>query len=108
MKLKEMNERIAAACELKPKAVAAVHTETFRHIAAALDKGERVTIPDFGIFTVRDVPGENGAPAKKIVRFRQRDAQEDEEKAKLRERKRAKATEDGAEAAEIATPEAAE
>jgi DNA-binding protein HU-beta len=75
MKLKEMNERIAAACTLKPKDVAAVHTETFRGIAAALEKGERVQIPDFGIFTVKEIPGENGAPAKKMVRFRQREAE---------------------------------
>lgn len=74
MKLRELNESIATACKLKPRDVAAVHTETFSRIAAALEKGERVTIADFGIFTVREVPGEDGAPAKKIVRFRQREA----------------------------------
>jgi DNA-binding protein HU-beta len=108
MKLKEMNERIAAACEMKPKDVATVHVETFRRIAAALEKGERVQIPDFGIFTVKEVPGENGAPAKKIVRFRQREAGAEAEtgsqkpKAKA-DRKKRKAEEAG-EAAKTAEP----
>ena len=103
MKLKELNESIAATCELKPRNVAAVHAETFRGIAAALEKGERVQIPDFGTFTVKEVPGEDGAPAKKVVRFRQREAEPGEEKGKDR-KKRAKNAEAGSEAAETAEP----
>jgi DNA-binding protein HU-beta len=103
VKLKELNEGIAAACELKPRNVAAVHAETFRGIAAALEKGERVQIPDFGIFTVKEVPGEGGAPAKKVVRFRQREAEPVEEKGKDR-KKRVKQKEAGGETAETAEP----
>jgi DNA-binding protein HU-beta len=95
MKLKELNERIAAACELKPKDVAAVQAETFRRIAAALEKGERVQVPEFGIFNVKEVAGEDGAPAKKIVRFRQREADAAQPKAKER-KKRNKAAQDEA------------
>src|ERR1700733_9759493 len=105
VKLRELNESIAAACKLKPRDVAAVHTETFRGIAAALEKGERVQIADFGIFTVKEVPGVDGAPAKKVVRFRQREAQEGEEQKKGKERKkRAKDAHVGADAAETAAP----
>jgi len=102
VKLKELNERIAAACELKPKNVAAVHTETFRGIAAALEKGERVQIPEFGIFTVKEVAGEDGAPARKIVRFRQRETQEGDDQPKGK--KRAKETQGAGEAAGTAEP----
>lgn len=103
MKLKELNERIAAACALKPKDVAAVQAETFRRIAAALEKGERVQIPEFGIFTVKDVAGENGAAAKKVARFRQREAQVDAEQPKAKDRrKRDKAARE--EAADVAAP----
>jgi nucleoid DNA-binding protein len=102
VKLRELNERIAAACGMKPKDVAAIQTETFRCITAELEKGERVTIADFGIFTVKEVPGEDGAPAKKTVRFRQREAQEGEEKAKTKDRK--KRAKDGGEAVEVAAP----
>ncbi|GEM_PF-2202976 len=76
MKLKELNEQIAKACDLTPKAVAGVHAQTFRLIAEALDKGERVAIPDFGVFSVKDVAGEEGRPGKKLVRFRQRGSDE--------------------------------
>ena len=103
MKLKELNESIAATCELKPRNVAAVHAETFRGIAAALEKGERVQIPDFGIFTVKEVPGEGGAPAKKVVRFRQREAEPGEEKSKDR-KKRVTEAKAGGEAVKFAEP----
>ncbi|MBV9991131.1 MAG: HU family DNA-binding protein [Alphaproteobacteria bacterium] len=75
MKLKEMTEAIATACELKPRQVLAVQRETFRMIAEAADKGERVTIPDFGTFSTREMPQE-GAEPKKIVRFRRKSADE--------------------------------
>jgi len=76
MKLKELNEQIAKACGMAPKAVAGVQAETFRLIAQALDKGERVFVPDFGVFSVKDVEGEEGQPGKKMVRFRQRSSDE--------------------------------
>src|ERR1700733_4544846 len=76
MKLKELNEQIAKACDLTPKAVAGVHAQTFRLIAEALDKGERVAVADFGVFSVKDVAGEEGQPGKKMVRFRQRGSDE--------------------------------
>ena len=70
MKLKELNEAIAQTCDVRANVVAAVQTETFRQLRAALDKGEKVTIPDFGIFMVREIQGEGGP--KKMVRFRER------------------------------------
>lgn len=76
MKLKELNEQIAKVCGMTPKAVAGVHAETFRLIAEALDKGERVAVADFGIFSVKDVAGEEGQPGKKMIRFRQRGSDE--------------------------------
>lgn len=76
MKLKELNEQIAKTCNLTPKAVAGVHAETFRLITEALDKGERVAVADFGVFSVKDVAGEDGQPGKKLVRFRQRGSDE--------------------------------
>ena len=75
MKLKEMTEAIATACDLKPKQVLAVQRETFRMIAEAVDKGERVMIPDFGSFSTREMPQE-GAEPKKVVRFRRKSADE--------------------------------
>jgi hypothetical protein len=72
MRLKELNEAIAAACNVRPNVVTAVQTETFRQIRLALDKGEKVVAPEFGIFVSKEVPGEPGAPAKRIVRFREK------------------------------------
>jgi nucleoid DNA-binding protein len=72
MKLKELNETIASACNVRAQVVTAIQAETFKQLAAALDKGERVSIPDFGIFTMKDVAGEEGQPGKKVVRFRQK------------------------------------
>ncbi|MBV9990014.1 MAG: HU family DNA-binding protein [Alphaproteobacteria bacterium] len=70
MKLKELNEAIAQTCDVRATVVNAVQNETFRQLRAALDKGEKVIVPDFGIFMVKEVQGESGA--KKIVRFRER------------------------------------
>jgi nucleoid DNA-binding protein len=72
MKLKELNEAIASACNVRAQVVTAVQTETFRQLGAALDKGERVAIPDFGIFAMKEVAGQEGQPGKKVVRFRQK------------------------------------
>lgn len=70
MKLKELNEGIATTCNVRGQVVNAVQGETFRQLRAALEKGERVIIPEFGIFMLKDVAGEEGAPAKKVIKFK--------------------------------------
>jgi nucleoid DNA-binding protein len=70
MKLKELSESIASACNVRSNVVAQVQAETFRQLRTALEKGEKVQIPDFGIFVIKDVPGEDGAPGRKVVRFK--------------------------------------
>jgi nucleoid DNA-binding protein len=72
MKLKELNEAIATACNVRPQVVTAVQAETFRRVRASLDQGEKVVIPDFGIFITKDVAAEGDQPAKKVVRFKTR------------------------------------
>jgi nucleoid DNA-binding protein len=118
MKLKELTETIATACEVKPKQVQAIQRETFRLIAEAFEKGERVIVPGFGLFTVKDQPQE-GAEPKKVVKFRRKSADaaeeaasedESEDKApenkKARRAKRKAAPADAAEA--ILDPDAGE
>ena len=100
MKLRELNEQIATACGLGAKQIAGVQAETFRGIAAALEKGERVQIPDFGVFTVKDVEGTDGQPAKKVVRFRQRGEEDEKGERKKRDKKEAGKTAELAEAGE--------
>jgi nucleoid DNA-binding protein len=73
MKISEFSDEIASACGTRAKAVIAVQKETFRLLRAALDKGERVQIPEFGIFSMKDVAGKEGEPDKKVVRFKTRD-----------------------------------
>jgi len=82
MKLKDLNESIAAACNVRANVVSQVQTETFRALRAAMDKGEKVAVPDFGLFLVRDVPGENGAPGKKVVRFKARSGEKKNKEGK--------------------------
>jgi nucleoid DNA-binding protein len=115
MKLKECNEAIAKACDLTPKAVASVHAETFRLITEALEKGERVFVPEFGVFTVKDIEATGDQPAKKLVRFRQRGEEEKTEEgeatkdnADRKERKKRKAEAAAGAASEKAPAEAAE
>ena len=111
MKLKELNEQIAKTCDMTPKAVAAVHAETFRLIARMLDKGERVFVPDFGVFTVKVVEATEGQPAKKMVRFRQRGNDEagDESEGKEGKERKKRAKKEAAEtSAEAAPAEAGE
>jgi nucleoid DNA-binding protein len=79
MKLKELNEAIATACNTRPNVVSSIQAETFKQLRAALDKGEKVIVPDFGQFVVRDVPAQGETPAKKVIKFR---AKSGEEKAK--------------------------
>ncbi len=89
MKLKELSDAIASTCDVRGNVVNAVQTETFRQIRAQLDKGEKVIIPEFGMFLVKEVPGEDGTPAKKTVRFRER-AAEGKNKNKNKEDRKAK------------------
>lgn len=70
MKLKELNEAIATACNVRPQVVTAVQAETFRQLRASLDKGEKVIIPEFGIFLTKEVAATDEEPAKKVVRFK--------------------------------------
>jgi nucleoid DNA-binding protein len=70
MKLKELNEAIATACNVRPQVVTAVQAETFRQLRASLEKGEKVIIPEFGIFLTKDVEAKDDQPAKKVVRFK--------------------------------------
>ena len=72
MKLKDLNDAIATACNVRANVVAAVQDETFKQIRAALDKGEKVQIPDFGLFMMKDVAGAEGEPGKKVLKFRVR------------------------------------
>jgi nucleoid DNA-binding protein len=114
MKLKECNEQIAKECGLTPKAVAAVHAETFRLITEALEKGERVFVPEFGVFTVKDIEATGDQPAKKMVRFRQRGEEEKPEDGEAKDgndrkdRKKRKAEAAADAASEPAAAEAAE
>lgn len=94
MKLKDINDSIATTCNVRPNVVSAVQEETFKQLRAALEKGEKVMIPGFGIFVTREVPGKDGEPAKKSLRFKLRDENEQaaDEKAKAnRKAKRAAA-----------------
>jgi len=72
MKLKELNEAIATACNVRPQVVTAVQAETFRQLRASLDKGEKIIIPEFGIFLMKDVEAKDDKPAKRIIRFKVR------------------------------------
>ena len=71
MRLKELNDAVAATCNVRANVVTAVQNETFRQIRIALDKGEKVIVPEFGTFVVKEVPGAPGDAAKKVVRFRE-------------------------------------
>ena len=73
MKLKELSEGVAKACDMQPRAVLKAQMETFRQLRAAVEGGERIMIPGFGMFFLKEVPAEDGKPAEKIVRLRMRD-----------------------------------
>jgi nucleoid DNA-binding protein len=79
MKIHELSDEIASACGIRPKVVISVQKETFRLVRAALDKGERVQIPDFGIFSIKDVAGKEGEPGKRAVRFKLKDGKADKD-----------------------------
>jgi nucleoid DNA-binding protein len=112
MKLKEINDGVASVCNVRPSVVSSVQAETFKQIRLALEKGEKVMIPGFGHFAPREVPGENGAPAKKTIRFKLKVEDEKEAKAKdpkaKEERKAKKAAAAAAGGGEANTAKAAE
>lgn len=96
MKLKELNEAIAAACDVQPKVVGAVLTEAFKQIRTAVQKGEKLTIPEFGVFVAKEVATDGDGGTRPSLRFRERSPDEDEQKkAKRAEKKAKKAAEAG-------------
>lgn len=82
MRLKELNDAIATTCNVRANVVSQVQNETFRALRAALDKGEKVMIPDFGVFMTKDVPAEGDKPGKKVVRFKMRSGEAKDKKVK--------------------------
>ena len=92
MKLKEITDAVATTCNVRPNVVHSVLEESFKHLRAALEKGEKVMIPGFGIFVTREVPGEDGGPAKKTLRFKLRNENEEGEgkEGKNKEARKAK------------------
>jgi nucleoid DNA-binding protein len=73
VKLKELSEGVAKTCDMPMKAVLKAQMETFRQLRVAVEGGERVAIPGFGIFFLKEIAAEDGKPAEKIVRLRMRD-----------------------------------
>lgn len=73
MKLKELSEGVAKTCDMPMRSVMKAQLETFRQLRVAVEGGERVAIPGFGIFFLKEVPAEGDKPAEKIVRIRMRD-----------------------------------
>jgi nucleoid DNA-binding protein len=72
VKLKELSESVAKACDQQPRAVLKAQMETFKQMRAAIEGGERVGIPGFGIFFLKETAAADGKPAEKTVRFRAR------------------------------------
>jgi nucleoid DNA-binding protein len=72
MKLKELSESVAKACDMQPRSVLKAQMETFRQMRAAVEGGDRVGIPGFGIFFLKETAAEDGKPAAKTVRFKAR------------------------------------
>jgi nucleoid DNA-binding protein len=103
MRLKEINDAIAAACNVRASVVTSVQNETFRQIRAALDRGEKVVLPDFGSFVVKEAPAtEPGGEVKRIVRFREQradaaggDAKPEKNRDKPGRKAKAETAEDG-------------
>jgi len=74
MRLKEIGEGVAKTCDLPTRSVLKAQMETFRQLRVAVEGGERVAVPGFGIFFLKEIAAEDGKPAEKIVRLRMRDA----------------------------------
>lgn len=84
MKLKELNDAVASSCNVRGNVVSAVQAETFRQIRVQLEKGEKVVVPDFGMFILKETPAEGDTPAKKVVRFREKSADKKSKKGKTK------------------------
>ena len=122
MKLNELKEEIATACDMRAKAVLAVQKETFRKLREAIERGERVIIPDFGVFSTKERTAQEGEEPKKSIRFKLHSSDEkaassesagdaaapapDERKAKRQAKKAAKADAAQAESNGSASPAA--
>jgi len=78
MKIKEFSESVAKTCDLTPRSVYKAQIETFKQLRQAVERGERVGIPGFGIFFLKEVAAKDGKPAEKIIRLRVLDAAADE------------------------------
>ncbi len=78
MKIKEFSESVAKSCDLTPRSVYKAQIETFKQLRQAVERGERVGIPGFGIFFLKEVAAKDGKPAEKIIRLRVLDAAADE------------------------------
>lgn len=96
MKLKELNDAIAASCNVRGNVVTAVQNETFRQLRAAIEKGEKVVVPEFGTFVAKDLPGENGEPAQKLIKFKARKGDRAEKKKARKEAKKKNKDAEGA------------
>jgi HU domain fused to wHTH, Ig, or Glycine-rich motif len=79
MKLRELNEAIAQTCDVRANVVSAVLAEAFRQMRVALDKGDKIVIPEFGMFLSRESTGEDGTVTR-VVRFREKTGDRGEKK----------------------------
>ena len=108
MRLKEISEGVAKTCDLQPRSVLKAQMETFRLLRLAVEGGERVTIPGFGIFFLKEVAAEEGKPAEKIVRLRMLDDATDqagkgkEKRAERAEKRKAARNQDAEREPEVA------
>ena len=66
IRLKDLHETIGAASNVRKATVALVLNEAFREIRGALERGDRVVVPDFGTFLVR----KSEENAGRAIRFR--------------------------------------
>jgi nucleoid DNA-binding protein len=81
MRLKEISEGVAKTCDMPVRSVLKAQMETFRQLRVAIESGERVAIPGFGIFFLKEIAEKDGKPAEKMVRLRMTDAVADESDA---------------------------
>ncbi|ANE41837.1 MAG: HU family DNA-binding protein [Fervidobacterium sp.] len=80
MNKKELVNAVAEKTQLRKKDVKLVIDTLFETIAAALEKGEKVQLVDFGTFEVKKMEGRTGVnprtkakikiPARKVPKFR--------------------------------------
>lgn len=78
MKFRELSESVGKTCDLPPRSVYKAQVETFKQLRQAIERGERVGIPGFGIFFLKEIEAKDGKPAEKMIRLRVTDAAADE------------------------------